>query len=174
MTSRRTSLRLGLSMGLSALLLAVAGALTPAAAATNWSYWNDFGQPCLRSSTASTNVWVSTTCPDNSSVWWHWGTESNQWGGHTMRRLVSNANGGCLTTDVGAETNAVRTEPCGNRSGQFWTADGDYFRNQNGNYLRTSPSGDGVYTSPWSVIADYNIDITRFVWWGLNSSGDWE
>ncbi len=163
-------------MGVSALMLTIAGTLSPASAATNWAYHNDWGQPCLRSSTASSNVWVSTSCPDNSSIWWHWGTDSNQWGGHTMRRLVSNANSECLTTDVGAVTNAVRTEPCSSgRSGQFWTADGDYFQNQNGNYLRTSASGDGVYTSPYSVVADYNIDRSRLVWWGWNSgTSSWE
>ncbi|WP_189192601.1 hypothetical protein [Streptomyces albiflavescens] len=170
MTSRRASLRLALSTGLATFMLTIAGTLSPASAATtDWMYNNDFGQPCLTSSTASSNIWVQYSCSGNGGTLWHWGSESNQWQGHTMRRLVSNANGDCLTTDVGAETNDVYAAPCGGgRSGQFWTADNDHIQNQNGNYLRTSDSGDGVYTSPYSVVDKYGINSTRFVWWGFH------
>ncbi|WP_405905130.1 RICIN domain-containing protein [Streptomyces sp. NBC_00828] len=169
MTSRRTSLRLALSTGIAALMLIIAGTLSPASAATaTWMYMNDLGQPCLTSSTASSNIWVQYSCSGNGATTWHWGSETNSWQGHTMRRLVSNASGDCLTTDYGADTNNVYGAPCGGgRTGQFWTADNDQIQNQNTNYLRTSDSGDGVFTSPKSVIADYGINETRFVWWGF-------
>ncbi|MEU9172197.1 hypothetical protein AB0D34_31150 [Streptomyces sp. NPDC048420] len=63
---------------------------------------------------------------------------------------MSNANGNCITTDNGSETNVGYAAPSGGgRSGQFWTADDDQIQNQNqnGDYLRNSDSGDGVYTS---------------------------
>lgn len=160
-------------MGVAAFMLAIAGALTPASAAgASWMYYNGYAAPCLTSSTASNNVWVQYSCRDIGAMTWHWGSESNQWDGHTMRRLVSDASGDCLTTDVGAETNDVYTAPCGNgRSGQFWTADNEQIQNQNGNYLRTSDSGAGtsVYTSPYSVVFEYNIDPDRFVWFGFTT-----
>ncbi|MGW6241286.1 hypothetical protein [Streptomyces sp. NPDC055094] len=52
-----------------------------------------------------------------------------------MKRLVNVATGACLTTDNKSEWNTVWLAPCGNRSGQFWTADGNRIQNQNGNFL---------------------------------------
>ncbi|MFJ9631716.1 hypothetical protein ACIQPR_34425 [Streptomyces sp. NPDC091280] len=148
MTSRKASKRLALPMGIAAFTLSVAGALTPASAAgADWVFYSGADNlKCLHGSTASDRVWVEE-CGSGAGPLWHWGTESNQWDGHTMKRLVSNANGGCLTTDSGSASNDVYAAPCGNgRSGQFWTADGKYLQNQNHSYLSFSGSGAAVYT----------------------------
>ena len=130
---------------IAAFVLTIAGALTPASAVGSWMYINDVGQPCLTSSTASNNIWVQCNCQAIGVTLWRWGSETNQWNGHAMRRLVSNAGGACLATDRGAETNDVCAAPCGNgRTGQFWTADNDSMQNRNGTWLRTSPSRDGL------------------------------
>ncbi|MFF2385673.1 hypothetical protein [Streptomyces sp. NPDC058108] len=149
MTFRRTSKRLALSVGAAAFMLSMAGALTPASAAgADWVFFPDADNgKCLLGSTASNNAWVGTDCGAGAGPLWHWGTESNQWEGHSMKRLVSNANGGCLTTDSGATKNDVYVAPCGNgRSGQFWTADGKYMQNQNHSYLSFSGVGAAIYT----------------------------
>jgi hypothetical protein len=149
MTFRKASKRLALAMGTAAFMLSVAGALTPASAAgADWMFYSGADNlKCLLGSTASDRAWVDTDCGAGAGPLWHWGTESNQWDGHTMKRLVSNANGGCLTTDSGAAQNDVYVAPCGNgRSGQFWTADGKYMQNQNHSYLSFSGVGAAIYT----------------------------
>ncbi|WP_405534839.1 RICIN domain-containing protein [Streptomyces sp. NBC_00075] len=136
MSPWRTKLRLTVPAGLAALTLATAGALSPASAATNWSYRNGYGS-CLNVGGWGSNEYVITIdCYDTTSQLFHWGSESNTWQGHTMRRLVNNYSGNCVTTDNATELNAVWMSPCGGgRSGQFWTADDGRIQNQNGNFL---------------------------------------
>ncbi|MFE2586385.1 hypothetical protein [Streptomyces sp. NPDC059378] len=150
MTFRKASKKLALSLGTAAFMLSMAGALTPASAAgADWIFYSGRNNAkCLNGSTASDRVWAGA-CGSGAGPLWHWGTESQQWNGHKMMRLVSNANGGCLTTDSGASKNDVYNAPCGNgRSGQFWTADGKFLQNQNHSYLAYFNDGDGVYTIP--------------------------
>lgn len=81
---------------------------------------------------------------------WHWGTETNTWNGHAMRRLVSNASGDGLTSDYVNGNDSVLMAPCGgDRSGQFWTADDDHMQNQNRLYLGTWLTGAGLRMTDW-------------------------
>ncbi|WP_033324262.1 hypothetical protein [Streptomyces yerevanensis] len=170
MTSRRASLRLVVPVGLASLVLAAAGTLTPASAATNWSYMNDYEGNCLASSTTTSNVW-SATCNDSLSTrTWHWGATSYSLGGHTWRRLVSNANGDCLSTafNSSALANPVWTSPCGRDVEQFWTGDGNRLQSADDTFLRTSGNGDAVYADYYSVVSSHGIEPERFVWWGAH------
>ncbi|MGW6600916.1 hypothetical protein [Streptomyces sp. NPDC055036] len=135
MTSLRGKLRFAVPLGLSALMLAVSGALTPASAATHWSYASGHTSMCLSAMTNGDKVTTFDCNPRNNQQRWYWGSESNSWQGHTMKRLVNVATGACLTTDDKTELNGVWLAPCGNRSGQFWTADDKRIQNQNGNFL---------------------------------------
>ncbi|WP_225823097.1 hypothetical protein [Streptomyces naphthomycinicus] len=167
MNSPRTSLRVAVPMALSALVLSVAGSLSPASATTYWSYTNDYEGTCLTSSTSTDSVW--TAACDDSLVTrnWYWGSETfTDWTGITYRRLVSRANGDCLTTDGKTNTNAVWTAPCGGARDQWWNADYREMYNANGNYLRSSGNGDAVYASPWGLSG---IEETRYKWYGAHS-----
>ncbi|MGW4669132.1 hypothetical protein [Streptomyces sp. NPDC004324] len=83
---------------------------------------------------------------DDTAARWHWGTETNTWNGHAMRRLVNNISGDCLTSLYATGSDDVDMEPCSaDRSGQFWTADNGHLQNQNHLYLGTFPTGTGVY-----------------------------
>ncbi|MFE6285862.1 hypothetical protein [Streptomyces sp. NPDC057877] len=157
MTSRRAKLRLTVSMALAAFMLTLTGALTPAAAATNWYFVSDYAFACLKAPEGS-RPYVGD-CSGISHTW-HWGSESNSWDGHSMRRLVNNQSGDCLTTDDAVDTNSVWMAPCGGgRSGQFWTADSAFLQNQNGNHL-------GVYDSGYlySRLLSGNVIAERYVW----------
>ncbi|QOV40930.1 hypothetical protein IM697_22670 [Streptomyces ferrugineus] len=169
MTSPRTVLRLTLPPALSALLLAVAGSLSTASAETYWTFRNDHEGTCLTSSTTTGNVW-SATCNDSLATRrWYW-TNDFEYGGHRWGRLVSSANGDCLTSDYKTETNVVWTSNCGNGGwGQIWSGDSNRLTNWLGPMLRTSANGDAVYTSPITVVDKYGIESTRFRWWGAHS-----
>ncbi|MEU1201255.1 hypothetical protein ABZ446_34265 [Streptomyces sp. NPDC005813] len=70
-------------------MLAATGAISPASAATaTWVYYSDFysGQ-CLQ---VDGTYPFSGACYSGSKAEWHWGSESNTWQGHTMKRLVNN------------------------------------------------------------------------------------
>ncbi|MFJ9034945.1 hypothetical protein ACIRQP_42440 [Streptomyces sp. NPDC102274] len=67
--------------------------------------------------------------------------------------------GACLTTDNKTELNAVWLAPCGNRSGQFWTADNSRLQNQNGNFLIDDGDND-LHT-----VREYT-NSNEFVWVG--------
>ncbi|MFJ5115280.1 hypothetical protein ACIQAD_32045 [Streptomyces sp. NPDC088551] len=158
-TLRSEKLRFAVPMGLSALMLAVSGALSPASAATHWAYQNgNGGGPCL-SSTSDGGSATALSCANTIRQQWYWGSESNSWQGHTMKRLVNVATGACLTTDNKSEWNAVWLAPCGNRSGQFWTADDDRIQNQNGNFL-INDGDDALHT-----VREYS-DSIEFLWVG--------
>lgn len=170
MTSRRRHLRLTVPVGLSALLLTVAGSLSPASAATNWSYMNDYEGQCLASSTTTSNVW-SASCDDSLSTrTWHWGATSYVNGQHTYRRLVSNANGDCLSTQFNssATANPVWTSPCGRDVEQFWTGDGNRLTSNDGTLLRTSANASAVYADFYDVVDTHGVEPERFVWWGAH------
>ncbi|MFF3376536.1 ricin-type beta-trefoil lectin domain protein [Streptomyces sp. NPDC002680] len=157
MTSWRARLRLTVPLGLAAFMLTVAGALTPAAAATNWYFVSYNTGSCLKAPTGF-SPYVGDC--SGSSHSWHWGSESNTWDGHTMRRLVNNQTGDCLTTDDAYDYNSVWMAPCGGgRSGQFWTADGSFVQNQNHNYLAADDDG-----SLYSQLVSGNIIPDQFVW----------
>lgn len=142
-------------MGLSAFMLAITGALSPASAATYWWYSNTNG--CLGSSGGNALV---LPCTSQTTQDWYWGTESNQWQGHTMRRLVNRYTGACLTTDNATELNAVWMSPCGGgRSGQFWTADNNHIQNQNGNFLISDQDGT------LNTVRE-GADAPVFLWYG--------
>lgn len=167
------TLRLTVPMGLAALMLTVAGSMSTASAATYWSYANDYEGQCLASSTTTDNVW-SDTCNDSLATRnWYWGAESyvRNYDGIVFRRLVSKANGDCLTTDHKTDTNAVWMSPCGNAPGQFWSNDGHYLNCDigvgGGVFLRTSANGDAVYTTPY--IGQPGIELERWTWWGAHS-----
>lgn len=166
MTSRRRTLRVTVPVGLSALMLAVAGSLSTASAETWWSYSNERTGACITSSTVSDKVWGGACNDALDTRNWAWGSETytNVFG--VNRRFVSRANGECLTTDDKTDTNTVWTSPCGSAGGQWWNGDDRMFQNANGNYLRTSSNGDALYTSPYSVVEDYGIEPSRFTWWG--------
>ncbi|WP_458245837.1 hypothetical protein [Streptomyces sp. MAI_2237] len=166
MSSWRTSLRLSTPVGLAAVLLAAAGTLTPASAQTNWTYTNDYEGNCLVASPTTGNVW-SGTCNDSLVTRnWHWGATTTTAFGYTFRRLVSNANGDCLTTDWKSQNNAVWTSPCGGSGQQFWNADGHRIMNTWGHQLRTSDNGDAVYSSTAEVTDQ--IPPARFDWYGAH------
>lgn len=164
------ALRLTVPMGLAALMLTVAGSMSPASATTYWSYMNDHEGNCLTSSTVSDSVW-SDTCNDSLNTRnWYWGSYSVDIDGHTWRQLVSKANGGCLSTDNKTLANAVWAGDCGSNAALLWSADGNRIRNYlYGTYLRTSDNGNAVYVSPLSVINSNGIDASAFVWWGAHS-----
>ena len=175
MTLRRRTLSVTVPIGLSALMLTVAGSLSTASAATNWQYQNEHEGTCLASSPTTSSVWTASCNGTFSWVSWHWGAQSyTSWDGHVMRRLVSNANGGCLTTnlDGNSTANAVWTEPCGHAVPQFWTGDDNRLKNDIGQGrwlgLRTSDNGSAVYTDYYSVVDSHNIDPSSFVWWGVH------
>ncbi|MFK0153463.1 hypothetical protein ACIQVL_11565 [Streptomyces sp. NPDC090499] len=131
-------MRLTLPMGLAAFMLAIASAFTPASAAANWHFFNAYSGQCLKVGTAGAPFLGSCS----GTYLWHWGSDTNTWQGHSMRRLVNNSTGDCLTTEDVGTYNAVWTAPCGGgRSGQFWTADGDLIENQNWTYLYVSSGG---------------------------------
>ncbi|MET7497156.1 hypothetical protein [Streptomyces sp900116325] len=159
------SLRLAVPMGFAALMLTVAGSISPASAAiTYWSYANDYEGNCLASSTTTDNVWTAT-CDDGLSTRnWQWGSSHTDSHGYQWRQLVSRANGHCLTTDNETQNNAVWTSPCGNAPDQWWSGDNNGLQNENGNHLRSSANGDAVYTSP-----PYLVEAERYVWWGAHS-----
>ncbi|KPI27034.1 RICIN domain-containing protein [Streptomyces sp. NPDC048253] len=167
------ALRLTVPMGLAALVLTVAGSMSTASATTYWSYSNDYEGQCLVSSTVSDKVW-SDTCNDGLSTRnWYWGSDSytRNYDGTVFRRLVSKANGMCLTTDSKTATNAVWMSACGNAPGQWWSGDDDYlecdFISGTGVFLRTSANGAAVYTT--NYIGEGGIDPARWVWWGAHS-----
>ncbi|WP_159403768.1 RICIN domain-containing protein [Streptomyces sp. NRRL S-646] len=166
------ALRLAVPMGLAALMLTVAGSMSTASATTYWTYRNDYEGNCLVSSTASNSVW-SDTCNDSLSTRnWYWGASSytRNYDGLVFRRLVSKANGDCLTTDANTDTNAVWMSPCGNAPGQWWNANGNDLECDIGpgsEFLRTSANGDAVYTTPY--LYQNGIDPQRYVWWGAHS-----
>ncbi|MGQ4389111.1 hypothetical protein [Streptomyces sp. SAS_270] len=163
MSSRRTTLRLAVPAGLAALMLAVGGALSYASAA-NWTYRNDYEGNCLASSTTTDNVW-SAPCDDSLVTRnWHWGAQTTTAFGYTFRRLVSNANGDCLTTDFKTQNNAVWTSPCGSGGMQWWNGDDNRLQNTWTHELRTSANGDAVYSST----ADARIEPERWVWRGAH------
>ncbi|MFE0509515.1 hypothetical protein [Streptomyces sp. NPDC058964] len=166
------TLRLAVPMGLAALMLTVAGAMSTASATTYWTYMNDYEGACLVSSTVSDSVW-SDTCNDSLATRnWYWGANSytRSFDGKVFRRLVSKANGDCLTTDAHTSVNAVWTSPCGNAPGQWWSADGNQLLCDIGagwgEYLRTSANGDAVYATD---LNENGIDPHRYVWWGAHS-----
>ncbi|MEU6355887.1 hypothetical protein ABZ896_42345 [Streptomyces sp. NPDC047072] len=161
MTSWRTRLRLAVPTTVTASLLALTGALTPASAAgATWEYVNGWEGECLRATTGGDPVVGS--CSGTSHLW-HWGTESNTWNGHTMRRLVNNASGDCVTSNYGSGSISVSMAPCGGgRSGQFWTADNGYLQNQNHAYLGTYSDG-GLFTAD---LGDGAPSDTYFFWSG--------
>ncbi|MEV6765854.1 hypothetical protein AB0N16_35535 [Streptomyces sp. NPDC051105] len=104
-----------------------------------------------------------------SSRNWYWGSEAfTNIAGETFHRLVSRANGDCLTTDQKTATNAVRTSPCGGSTGQWWDY-GEALTNYDSDMLRTSSNGDAVYSSPYSVVDQYGIEPGRFTWWGVHA-----
>lgn len=157
-------------MGLATLMLTVAGSLSTASAATNWTYMNDAEGNCLASSPTTSNVW-SATCNDSLSTRnWHWGPDSytRNYDGRVFRRLISNANGNCLTTDAKTATNAVWTSACGNAPGQWWSGDGNMLECDTvlSEFLRTSDSGDAVYATEYG---QSGIDLSRWRWWGAHS-----
>lgn len=167
------ALRLTVPMGLAALVLTVAGSMSTASATTYWSYSNDYEGQCLVSSTVSDKVW-SDTCNDGLSTRnWYWGSDSytRNYDGTVFRRLVSKANGMCLTTDSKTATNAVWMSACGNAPGQWWSGDDHYlecdFISGAGVFLRTSGNGAAVYTT--NYIGEGGIDPARWVWWGAHS-----
>lgn len=159
-------------MGLTALMLTVAGSMSTASATTYWTYRNDYEGNCLVSSTVSDSVW-SDSCNDSLATRnWYWGASSytRNYDGVVFRRLVSKANGDCLTTDAKTDVNAVWTSPCGNAPGQWWSGDGDHLEcdtGLNGVFLRTSANGDSVYTTPY--LYQSGIEPQRWVWWGAHS-----
>ncbi|MET9122126.1 hypothetical protein [Streptomyces sp. NPDC004528] len=133
----RSWLRITVPATLSALLLALTGAISPASAAgASWTYTTDaIRANCLRVDVDGKTP-IADICVNGDSNRWHWGAESNTWQGHSMKRLVNDDTGDCLTTDDKTDWNAVWMAPCGGgRSGQFWTADGGTIQNQNWNYL---------------------------------------
>ena len=166
------ALRLAVSMGLAALILTVAGSMSTASATTYWSYRNDYEGQCLVSSTASNKVW-SDTCDDSLATRnWYWGPDSytRNFDQTVFRRLVSKANGLCLTTDSETATNAVWMSPCGNAPGQWWSGDGNELNCDigvgAGQFLRTSDNGAAVYATEYG---QSGIDPSRWVWWGAHS-----
>jgi hypothetical protein len=165
MSSWRTSLRLAVPAGATALLLAAGGTLSYASAA-NWTYMNDYEGNCLVASATTDKVW-SDTCNDALSTRnWHWGSATQDGFGYTFRRLVSNANGDCLTTDWKSQNNAVWTSPCGGSGQQFWNGDDNRLMNLWAHQLRTSDNGVAIYSSTAEVTDQ--IPIERFVWWGAH------
>lgn len=139
-------------VGLASFMLAITGALSPASAATNWSFVNGYQGLCLKAPAGSAPYVGSCS----GAYLWHWGSETNTWDGHSMRRLVNNTTGDCLTSPDVFDFNQVTMEPCGNgRSGQFWTADGDRIQNQNANYLATYPDGD-LYSHAYVNATEYS------------------
>ncbi|MGV9347377.1 hypothetical protein ACWDSD_21650 [Streptomyces spiralis] len=163
------TLRLTLPTALAALVLAVAGAMSTASATTYWTFMNDYEGNCLVSSTVSDKVW-SDSCNDSLDTRnWYYGAESvTNVDGQVFRRLVSRANGDCLTTDNKTNANAVWMSPCGSAGGQFWSNDYHVLENFNGNLLRTSANGDAVYTTS-QYVADPDIEPARYTWWGSHS-----
>jgi hypothetical protein len=168
------TLRLTLPVMLAALMLSIAGSMSTASATTYWSYANDYEGTCLTSSPTTDNVWTSP-CDDSLSIHnWYWGAQSytRNFDGVVFRRLVSKANGDCLTTDQKTDTNAVWMSPCGNAPGQFWSNDGHYLNCDTpvgaGVFLRSSANGDAVYTTPY-IGEQPGIEIQRWTWWGAHS-----
>ncbi|MEU5095999.1 hypothetical protein [Streptomyces sp. NPDC020996] len=158
-------MRLTVPAGLAAVLLATGGTLSYASAA-NWTYTNDYEGSCLTASPTTDNVW-SAPCNDSLATRnWHWGSVTTDAFGYTFRRLVSNANGDCLTTDSKSLNNAVWTSPCGGSGQQFWNADDHRIMNLYTDQLRTSDNGDAIYSST-AAVTDM-IPIERFVWWGAH------
>ncbi|MFI6037892.1 hypothetical protein ACIBBD_27690 [Streptomyces sp. NPDC051315] len=147
-----------MAVGLSVLTLATAGTLSSASAATTtWKYQSYYNGECLASNAGYA---LTETCQPYTNQRWHWGSESNTWQGHTMRRLVNEYTGECLTTDNKSELNAVWMSPCGGgRSGQFWTADNKHIQNQNGTFL--TANGDGSLTT-----VREGSDANAFLWYG--------
>ncbi|MFF4549255.1 hypothetical protein [Streptomyces sp. NPDC001435] len=160
------TLRLTVPMGLAALMLTVAGSLSTASAATDWTYKNAYEGNCLTASTVTDRVW-SGSCNQSPGTYWNWGGETWQDypSGRTYRRLVSAATGQCLTTDTKSATNALWMSACGNGPDQFWNADYDDLRNLDGNLLRTSANGDAVYSTPWG---QDGIETSRWTWYGTH------
>jgi hypothetical protein len=152
--------------GLAALMIATAGVLSPASAATNWTYMNDYEGNCLVASSTTDSVW-SGACNDSLATRrWHWGAQSTTAFGYTFRRLVSNANGDCLTTDFKSANNAVWTSPCGSGGMQWWNGDDNRLMNTYAHQLRSSANGDAVYSSTADVVGQ--IEPERWVWWGAH------
>jgi hypothetical protein len=171
MTRPRTVLRLALPPALSVLLLAAAGTLSPASAETYWTFRNDYEGTCLTASTTTGNVWGAACNDSLATRQWHWGNETyTDLQGKKYKRLVSRANGNCLTTDQKTLTNTVWTSRCGSGE-QFWKADADVdkIENADGYELRSSSNGDALYTSPYRVVDLYDIEPERFIWWGAHS-----
>jgi hypothetical protein len=141
-------MRLAVPTAIAAFLLAITGALTPASAVgADWQYVNGRSGECLRAATGGAPVVGSCT---GSQAVWHWGTETNTWNGHAMRRLVNNISGDCLTSDYANGNDSVLMAPCGGgRSGQFWTADNDHMQNQNHLYLGSYLTGAGIHMTDW-------------------------
>jgi hypothetical protein len=165
MTFWKTSRRLAVPAGLAALMLAAGGTLSYASAA-NWTYMNDYEGNCLISSTTSDDI-KSGACNDSLSTRnWHWGTQTTTGFGYTFRRLVSNANGDCLTTDFKSANNAVWASPCGSGGMQWWNGDGNMLMNTYSHQLRSSANGDAVYSSTGDVVGQ--IEPERWVWWGAH------
>ncbi|MFE0628230.1 hypothetical protein ACFW3D_14820 [Streptomyces sp. NPDC058864] len=126
--------------------MTVIGTSTPAQAATSYTFGAAEAKYFLLCAgpygVYASRVSISVgECPSMPRATWHWGSESGTWGGHTMRRLVNNYTGDCLTTDTGDFAN-VYMEPCGSHSGQFWTSDNQKLQNQNGNWLYYGNPGD--------------------------------
>ncbi|MFI6279228.1 hypothetical protein [Streptomyces sp. NPDC050988] len=164
MTSWRARLRLAMPAAIAAFLLAITGALTPASASasagTTWEYVSGYQGNCLRAAPGGAPVTGSCT---GTNHLWHWGTETNTWNGHAMRRLVNNASGDCLTSDYASGRYTVSMAPCGgDRSGQFWTADNEHMQNQNHLYLGVY-SGAGIFMSDWGNGVPSS---TTFTWFG--------
>ncbi|MDH6219357.1 hypothetical protein [Streptomyces pseudovenezuelae] len=158
-------------VGLSALMLTVAGSLSTASAATNWQYSSEHEGTCLASSPTTSSVWTADCHGTFSWVSWHWGADSiTTPTGQVMRRLVSNANGDCLGTRVDSDAlaNPVFTSACGRNDNQFWSGDSHRLENDNEMELRTSDNGSAVYTDYYSVVDSHNIDPSSFVWWGVH------
>jgi hypothetical protein len=162
------TLRLTVPMGLAALMLTVAGSMSPASATTYWVYQNAYEGNCLTASTSTESVW-SGACNQGIGTYWFWGSETwyDTYSQRTYRRLVSAANGECVTTDTKTDINAVWMSPCGSGSGhQFWNADYNDLHNLDGNDLRTSANGDAVYSTPWG---QSGIETARWTWYGTHS-----
>ncbi|MHC3471899.1 hypothetical protein ACYF6T_24820 [Streptomyces sp. 7R007] len=168
MSSGRTTLRLTVPVGLAALTLVATGALTPASAATYWTFRNDYEGTCLTASGTTDSVWTAACDDSLASRNWYWSSdELTDINGVAFHRLVSKVNGKCLTTDQKTATNVVWTSTCGGSSGQFWRGS-DSLTNYDGDLLRSSSNGDAVYASPISVVNQYGIEPERFIWWGAH------
>ncbi|MEU6347404.1 hypothetical protein ABZ883_41475 [Streptomyces sp. NPDC046977] len=175
------TLRVTLPLALAAFTLAVTGSLSTASATTYWSFRNGHMDACLVTSPSTDSVWWDTCNDSLATRNYYYGQEAYDADGHTMRRLVSRANGDCLTTALGSNTNAVWMALCGSDPNQFWTNDGNYLSSDwlevpppgGGGlkthfvYLRTSDNGKNVYTTP--DIGQPGIDIAQWKWYGAHS-----